>query len=531
MSLLPYPDRAAKPIGDYRLVVYDTLGQSVRNTFTRDSPGINGEIVALVSPLYGCKNMTLTARPDKLGVDGGEIAQLFLKDRSGVYTAISYGRFKNLRGSERSKALHKYVISADEILSGSTVDGKIYRNLDAASIAFDYALRCRHPATKAPRLADFPPTGVILPVFSSAGDPLDEAFNKLAKEAAVSGAIIGHGLDANGYLFFKPNTKRITLPYREETYTDLETDAEDLATAIHFVILGEPTIVPWAGAYSPKTLEYITVPNPQLHARYGSRRPGTTPEGVFIPFAGATVSAVNFTNPNNATAADYPATPAARSGSALSTYAILNDDPNVYGVLLSYQTSDTTPQVKLRVSTQHTSGAGATYEAELPGSEGEYKEEPYYFPPAEDRSTGAFEYFSRIEIRIPAGGTFLLRRAHLMRLDVDRLDALGAQLQKIPARLPSQFVPQKEAEDGRIYDYLEEIGSSLLVPATPWGDQVSDISEYRFAFDPGRGCYTVIDAGQPARDSEASLERKIKLGLARDLDLQRLQAARTRARR
>ena len=528
---LPYPDYAPKMTDDYRLVIYDPLGSTPLITFERQDRALAGEIVALISPLYGCKNTTFAGRPDLIGVGGGEIAQLFLDDGSGL-TAVSYGRVIKAKESKRDIALQNYVVSADELINARDADDRVYKNMYPNAIAFDLIQRRRHPAIRAPRAVDFPPTGgVPLPRFDACGDPLGKALGKLAEAAAVSGAVIGFGIDGLGRPFFKPNTLELAVTYQSEAYRSLEVDATGLATAVRYVVFGAPTLTPWSGGYEPKTLNYLVTPNPELNSRYESVLSVEAPRNIFNGFTGATVVAVGFTNPDNPTGSSVPATPASRTAtSGLSTYALINEEPAVYGLRLIYKTNSATPKVSFRAYAEHEQGRGPYYEAELPGSEDEDKELDLLVPPADDAAAGRFLYFSRFELRVPAGGLFEIRRAHLLLLDTERLEGAAKLITKTPARLPAQITPQKII-NGQLRGYLTPIGAIIDLTGTPIGDQRTGATEYRQGFLPGRGVMTVIDLGAAARSDAAALERGIRLELQNDLKLQGIDQIRQRALR
>jgi hypothetical protein len=59
--------------------------------------------------------------------------------------------------------------------------------------------------------------------------------------------------------------------YAETDYQSQETSGNTISTATLWTLKKEPGISPWAGAYVPKELNHLSVPDAALHERYGLR--------------------------------------------------------------------------------------------------------------------------------------------------------------------------------------------------------------------------------------------------------------------
>jgi hypothetical protein len=493
-----------EPVADFSLRLMDPLGNPLRELTPR-TYGVAGDVVASVDPLFGCLGLDFSGRPDYVDLEGGEVVQLFLDAGDGP-TAVYYGAMVQGQPSAKTKGVFSYVASAEALLNAREMDEAVYINQDVAAIALDALTRNRHEALKI-RASDFPPTGLVVPEYGGAtGKPLGEVLSELSAIALESGVVVGGGVDAGGFVFFKPNPHILEIPYEQGFYDNLpKTVQGGIVTAVRFVFGGEPSMGgEWAGAYQPTTLSYISTPDPELWERYKYRIGKEVPASAWVAVPGAAVAATNWTTPDLATD-ETNATPISRTNSANpSTFELANTDPFVFGVRLVYTMSSDVPDAKIRVLTAQASGNGPYYEAELPSSDGEEKTLEIKLPPGRATAAGAFSHFRGFRISLGGGGTVTLRTAHLLRLDTTKLDAVARGLVVVPARRPQQVQPKRMGRHHFI-PYLPPVVSQVRLTGGPYGEQIGDVTMLRFGYEAAtKRVSAMLDLGQPSGDAESS---------------------------
>lgn len=427
--------------------------------------------------------MLFSGRPDLIALEGGEVVQAFINDDAGLH-AVFYGAVITGDTSEPAEGAVPYEASARALLLASACKGERYRRQDTAAIAYDLVNKNRHAALKV-RAADFPSSGTVLEQFDATGQ-LAEVLDQLLE--ATENKDYGAGLDPNGYVFFRPNTMQLEVPYELTDYEDMPTSGAAITTATLWTFRTEPSITPWAGPYLPSLFTYLSVPDVLLHERYGYERTREVPLSAFAFVTESNYTQVGFTSPDNAV--KYASTvPASRTGTGTSTFTLSNDDELVYGVYLNYRRDEAVGAVLFRAT------AGSVYyEVEVPKSDLAFKGLELPLPPHES----GFTRWDSFRLTVPAGGTFELQQFYPLRVETTRLDATAPLI--VPERRPGQI-----AQAG-----IQPLAARIALTDAPRGRQESPSAGLRWGWNPINGAETVTDLEVSAYEIDAAKTEFVK---------------------
>lgn len=464
----------------YVVKVLSPTGEPTERVFTEgpEGSGIADGIAAAVHPITGCDTLEFSGRPDLLDLEGGECVQAWIRDRTGVLHPVFYGAIIPNTTTAPSAGVESYQANARTLLVGTACDGEMYKNLDTASIAYDFVSKHRHASLKV-RAADFPNSGTVLPEFTAVGQ-LGEVLDELI--AATENADYGSGVDPEGWVFFRPNSTVLEVPYVEADYAPLPNTAPSITTAVRHVYREPPLITPWSGAYVPRPFTHLSIPDAELHAKFGYIRTREIPAYAFQAIPEASYVVTVFTVPANAVALT-PTTPSVNGGVNVGTFTLQNTDPLVLGVRLLYRTAEGAGTLRFRAF------CGVLYDVELPNTKGELQEINIILPP----HSGVFTLWNTFKLTTTNGsGDTELHSFHLLRVDTEKLDATTPVV--VPERSPSQLV-----RDG--------IGSNparIKLLNGPKGTRKVGNSGVRYVWTPTGGDQTVTDLAVSAMQNEFS---------------------------
>lgn len=460
----------------YKLDVFDPLGKVLIRSFAPDVYGIVDGIAGSADPYTGCDTLTFQGRPDLVPIHGAEIFRAYIFDDAGVH-AVYFGAAIKADPGDPDADTKPYEGNARTLLLGSACPPKKYRNMDTAAIALDVATRSAHPALTV-RAQDFVNSGTVLDTFQTwdTDGSLAGIFDALTE--ATENPNYGGGIDPSGRLFFRPNETVLELDYADTDYDDMETTATTITTAVLWTYSTEP-YGDYGGAYKPVPFFYTSIPDAELHERYGYTRPRKLPEYALLEGYNTAFTSSNFSNPGGAVGAGTG--PATRNSGTTGNYTLNNDDPLVLGVRVKYQTSEDAGAVRLRAS------CGVLYDVELPNTKGEEQTLDIPLTPHE----GAFTKWDWFRLTAASGGTMSLIGFYPLRVSTDILD--GAAPAVVPEQRPGQAT----------------IGGIGVLPAvirlknSPRGDVELPCAGLRWTSNNEEEAKTVYDLGQSAYEAEA----------------------------
>jgi len=463
----------------YRLNIMSPKGGSTLRTLSNrpDEEGIAEGIAASAHPRNGCDTLDFQGVPDTIKLSGGEVVRAFIEDEGGIH-GVFFGAMTVGDTDEPAEGPVPYQASARILLLATACRGDRYKAQDTATIALDVVTKYRHASLNV-RAEDFPPSGTVLETFTASGQ-LAEVLDQLIE--LTENPDYGSGLDPTGYVFFKPNALVIEVDYTDTDYEDMSTSGNTITTATLWALQREPAITPWAGAYVPRELSHLSVPDMALHERYGYERVKPIPDSALVPVYLAANTSVGFDNPLNALT-QGATTPSVRSGTSTSTFTVLNVDPTVCGVQILYRRDEAVGPVLFRAT------AGLVYyEVELPKSDGAMKPLTLPLPPHES----GFVAWDSFKITVPAGGTFELQQFYPLRLDTGRLDATAKPV--VPERRPGQI-----AQAG-----IRPNAAGIKLKNAPRGQQDVPSAGVHWGWTPSGGAETVTDLEVSAYEVDPS---------------------------
>lgn len=463
----------------YIVSVLSPTGEPTSQTFTNETEGkgISGGIAAAVHPLSGCDVLEFSGRPDLLKLSGGEVLRAFIRDRAGALHSVFYGAVIPNNTTEGSVTLEGYQANARALLIGSACNGETYKNLDTAAIAYDLASKNKHAALKV-KASDFPASGSVMPEFTAIGqlgEVLDELLN------ATADADYGSGVSPEGYVFFKPNRAVLEVPYVASDYEGLPQTAPAITTAVRHIFNEPPVIAPWSGAYIPKPYTHLSIPDAELHARYGYTRTKQIPPYAFTLEYDASYIVSGFSNPVNAVTKDATV-PAVKASGTTGSYRLDNPEPTVLGVRLRYMTAETVEAIRFRA------WCGVLYDVPLPNTQGEVQELDIILPP----HSGTFTRWEWFRFTCGATGLAEIYGFYLLRLDTDALDHTTRAI--VPEQQPAQLVRLGIGSNPAFVKLLNG----------PRGTRELSNEGVRWTWTPVRGDETITDLSASAFEAEFS---------------------------
>lgn len=461
----------------YQLDVLDPTGKVLIKSFDPSVYGIEDGISASADAYSGCDTLTFTGRPDFVPAYGGEIARAFIFDAAGAHP-VFYGAFIQADPGDPDEDTKPYEANARTLLLGSACPPTGYRNQDTAAIALDAATRCAHPALKV-RAQDFVTSGTVLDTFDTWDTDGSLAGILDALVEATENPNYGAGIDTSGRVFFRPNELVLELPYEDTDYGDLENTATTITTVVLWTYAEEPSISPWGGAYSPVPFFYTSVPDAELHERYGYVRPRRVPAYALQEAYNTAYTSSNFTNPAGAVSGGT--SPATRNSGTLGTFTLTNDDPLVMGIRVKYQTSEDAGTVRLRAS------CGVLYDVELPNTKGEVQTLDIPLTPHD----GAFSKWDWFRLTAASVGTVSLYGFYPLQVSTGILD--GATLLVVPEQRPGQAAV---GGIGVLPAFIKLLGA-------PRGDVELPCAGLRWTSNNDEDAATVYDLGTSAYEAEA----------------------------
>lgn len=468
----------------YLIEVLEPLGKQVITSFTPAKPGIADGFVASADPYIGCIDLNFEGRPDFIPVYGGEVVRAFIQGDAG-FVAVFFGSFTQADPGDPNEDIKPYAADARTLLLGSACPPLRYRLQDTAAIAYDVAVRSRHPALTV-RPQDFVPSGTVLDEFNtfSTDGSLADILDALI--AATESPDYGAGIDPNGRVFFKPNTSVLTLPYDAGSYTDLSSIATAITTAVLWTLADEPSISPWGGAYKPLPYSHTSISDAAAHERYGYVRPRALPAYALEEGYNTSYTSSNFTNAGGAVSGGT--SPATRNSGTIGNYTLSNDDTAVMGVRVRYQTSEDAGTVRFRAT------CGVLYDVELPNTKGEIQTIDLILTPHE----GAFTKWDTFRITANSGGTMSLHGFYPLRVNTDLLDATAPLVipEQRPAQIPVQGI-------GILPAYLKLSGS-------PRGESELPCAGLKWTWNNAEGAATVYEIGASAYEVDEGKNIKVR---------------------
>lgn len=545
MTLLAATSRAPDPLTegvvDYQLTILSPDARIIERTFSYLSEaqaGLGREVTARLDPSGAGRALVFTGDPARVGCTGAEIVQFRVNDNQG-WQDVFYGTITEGWASEPMNEPKTFVAKADELLEATVTDARAYGPQDPAAIASDLVKRLRHPALHYDP-ANFPSTGTTLEGgFEQPGITLLEALELLAKSAEGAGRTISHGIDGAGYVFFREVTGVAEILYREEDvagFEPLPVNAEDVVTAVYWVIGNEPSVDNYSGEYSPSTLTHLSIPDSAAHDKYGRIVGRTFAGNPFKPTPAGSIEQFGFSNPERAWENDAQNNPILNTASertAASGFPYFQirtplGARNRFGVAIRYRYDFDVPlQVRLRIWFTYQSVAtpvtftGIAAEYNLPYSNEEYTDAVYLVPPPTGLITridgtqwipSPFldTYAARI-YNLGYTGYFALSDFRFMQLDTGLLNAAARRELRTPAREPASIRPTRDTEDG-LKTYYVKPQPTVRLRQYP-GEPTQAAAEYRISFNENNLVETVIDLGNPSRQGDAELIEQIRLGV------------------
>ncbi len=468
----------------YIVNVLSPTGEPTAQTFTSEAEGkgISGGIAAAVDPLSGCDVLEFSGRPDLLKLSGGEVLRAFIRDRTGALHSVFYGAVIPNNTTEGSGSLEGYQANARALLIGSACNGETYKDTDTAAIAYDLASKNKHVALNV-RASDFPASGSAMPEFTAIGQ-LGEVLDELL--TATADADYGSGVSPEGYVFFKPNRAVLEVPYVASDYEGLPQTAPAITTAVRHIFNEPPAIAPWSGAYVPKPYTHLSIPDAELHAKYGYTRTKQIPPYAFTPEYDASYIVTGFSNPANAVDASV-APPSVKASGTAGSFRLDNPEPTVLGVRLRYMTAETVEAVRFRA------WCGVLYDVALPNTQGEVQELDIILPP----HAGTFTRWEWFRFSCGATGIAELHAFYLLRLDIDALDSTTRAI--VPEAQPGQLVRDGIGSNPSIVKLLDG----------PRGTKELENAGLRWTWTPQEGDTTVTDLSASAFEAEFSGKNKL----------------------
>ena len=461
----------------YQLDILEPTGKQPIKSLHPGEYGIEDGISGSADPYTGCDTLTFTGRPDYVPAHGGEIARAFITDEKGIHP-VFYGAFIQADPGDPDENTKPYEANARTLLLGSACPPLRYRNQDTAAIAFDAASRCAHPALTV-RPQDFVTSGTVLDTFDtwSTDGSLADILDALVE--ATENPNYGGGIDPSGRVFFQPNTTVLELNYEDTDYDDLESTATTITTAVLWTYAEEPSISPWGGAYKPRPFFYTSVPDAELHERYGYTRARKVPAYALLEGYNTAYTSSNFANPAGAVSGGT--SPAIRTAGTTGTYTLTNDDPLVMGIRVEYQTSEDAGAVRLRAS------CGVLYDAELPNTKGELQTVDIPLTPHE----GAFTKWNSFRLTAAAGGAMSLFGFYPLQVNTSILDSAAQPV--VPEQRPGQAT----------VNGIGVIPAFIRLKNAPRGDIELPCAGLRWTSNDQEAASTVYDLGQSAYEAES----------------------------
>lgn len=461
----------------YKLELLDPKGKTVLKTFTPETRGVADGISCAVDPYGGCDTAEWQARPDLMEAEGAEIVRCFIEDNKGIHP-VFYGSIISGAPETKDDGTASYEANARTLLLASPVPPIRYRNQDTAAIAFDLSGRFKHTALSV-KPQDFITSGTVLDSFDTTetDGSLADCLDKLVQ--ATENADYGAGIDPSGFVFFKPNKLVLELPYADSDFTELPTTASNITTATQWLYTERP-LEPWGGAYNPLGFSYLSIPDAELHERYGYARPRKLPAFALQEDYNTAYASSNFSNPGGAVKQN--SSPAIRNSGTTGTYTLTNDDPLVVGVRLKYRASEDAGKIIFRAD------CGVLYKVELPNTDGELQTLDIPLVPHE----GTFSKWNWFRITAASGGSFELHGFYPLSVNTSVLDAAAPLV--VPEQRPSQVSVAG----------IGSLPAAITLRGAPRGDIPTPCAGLRWSWNIVSGSETVYDLGVSALEADAS---------------------------
>lgn len=556
MDFAIIPEPPDSPLPNFQLAILNETATEVVAVFdASEHEGLAGQLVATLEPSGACKALTFTGRPDLVKAPGRQCVLFRVNDGTG-WREVFFGTVVKGWAVTAMEEVKPYTASAEALLNAHVTDGKIYPAQDPALIAQDLAKRLKHPALGMSEI-DFPNTGTTLEGgFDFAGATLGDAFAALAESVKDAGVIVNYGVDARGNLFFKANTKDpAQVAYHANDFVDLEVDSQDVCTAVLWVLGNTPSDEGFIGQYRPKTLMHLSVPDPELHARYNAvkARSVSNSREFMLPYRPASVASLNYADAANAIddagGEANNATFATRLVGLPNQVGYLRIIPSssvpvtIIGVSVDYQMGyDVAPpdQLILYWNTVAPNGAVATtgfMQKALPYSPDNISNFTALFPPWGSSPRTQYKYhtsdtwpdgsekgIAEAVIIHPsnATGTVKIYDFRFLILDTARLDAMAAAELKTPSKLPGQVTPRNER--GQTY-YVAPTPKVLFTGLEE--DRRLPAAEFRISFDMEAGVQTLIDIEEKNNEDEtAEIYANLRLAIDKNARLSEIKSKR-----